>query len=223
MLRVGHGNWIWLPVRPPLLIPLRHLKPHLVLAPLTESFPSPPSSGFAMPTARRLTQLNESIDSSTPFMLVRPSAPVPSDVPLTRLGMSRGSRAIFQFYPENPDQLSLLTTAALKSGFTGGLLVDYPNSAKAKKYDCFPHLSCHLLSSSSMLPVASYPSFRSFLLRLGPSSPLHLFTVSSPHQSHPLHPAGISLSSLPAASPTRPCLEPSVRMARRPRRRGAAT
>jgi len=48
--------------------------------------------------------------------------------------MSRGSRAVFQFYPENVDQLTLLTGAALKAGFTGGLLVDYPNSAKAKKY-----------------------------------------------------------------------------------------
>jgi len=48
--------------------------------------------------------------------------------------MSRGSRAIFQFYPENPEQVELLTSAALRAGFTGGLLVDYPNSAKAKKY-----------------------------------------------------------------------------------------
>eukprot|EP01126_Amoeba_proteus_P044586 TRINITY_DN495_c0_g2_i3.p1 TRINITY_DN495_c0_g2~~TRINITY_DN495_c0_g2_i3.p1 ORF type:complete len:205 (+),score=48.62 TRINITY_DN495_c0_g2_i3:372-986(+) len=48
--------------------------------------------------------------------------------------MIRGGRCIFQFYPENPKQVELLTTAALKAGFTGGMLVDYPNSTKAKKY-----------------------------------------------------------------------------------------
>jgi len=48
--------------------------------------------------------------------------------------MARGSRCVFQFYPENTQQMELLTTSALKSGFTGGVLVDYPNSAKAKKY-----------------------------------------------------------------------------------------
>uniref|UniRef100_A0A6B2LCY1 Methyltransferase type 11 domain-containing protein n=1 Tax=Arcella intermedia TaxID=1963864 RepID=A0A6B2LCY1_9EUKA len=48
--------------------------------------------------------------------------------------MVRGGRAVFQFYPENSQQIELLTSAALRSGFTGGLLVDYPNSTKAKKY-----------------------------------------------------------------------------------------
>lgn len=28
----------------------------------------------------------------------------------------------------------MITSAAMKSGFTGGLVVDYPNSTKAKKY-----------------------------------------------------------------------------------------
>ena len=31
----------------------------------------------------------------------------------------------------------MLTTAALKNGFTGGVIVDYPNSKKAKKYFLF--------------------------------------------------------------------------------------
>lgn len=30
-------------------------------------------------------------------------------------------------------QLELITTQATKAGFTGGVVVDYPNSAKAKK------------------------------------------------------------------------------------------
>lgn len=48
--------------------------------------------------------------------------------------LSRGSRAIFQFYPESDDQVSFIMGIAQKAGFTGGLVVDYPNSRKAKKF-----------------------------------------------------------------------------------------
>ena len=48
--------------------------------------------------------------------------------------LGRGARAALQVYPENPQQMELLTTAAMRCGFTGGLVVDYPNSTKAKKY-----------------------------------------------------------------------------------------
>ena len=47
---------------------------------------------------------------------------------------SRGARAVFQFYPENSAQIEMITSQAMKSGFTGGILVDYPNSTKAKKF-----------------------------------------------------------------------------------------
>ncbi|ESO97985.1 hypothetical protein LOTGIDRAFT_182042 [Lottia gigantea] len=47
--------------------------------------------------------------------------------------MSRGAKAVFQLYPENSSQLELITFQAMKAGFTGGLVVDYPNSTKAKK------------------------------------------------------------------------------------------
>ncbi|RWS24545.1 uncharacterized protein B4U80_00862 [Leptotrombidium deliense] len=47
--------------------------------------------------------------------------------------LARGSRAVFQFYPENNDQVEMITQQAMKSGFTGGLVIDYPNSTKAKK------------------------------------------------------------------------------------------
>lgn len=48
--------------------------------------------------------------------------------------MARGSRCVFQFYPENPKQVEMIVGAALKAGFSGGLVVDYPNSTRAKKY-----------------------------------------------------------------------------------------
>lgn len=47
--------------------------------------------------------------------------------------LARGARAIFQFYPENSSQVELITQQAMRAGFTGGLVVDYPNSSKAKK------------------------------------------------------------------------------------------
>merc|ERR1712050_321456 len=47
--------------------------------------------------------------------------------------LARGSRAVFQLYPESSDQLELITQQSMKAGFTGGLVVDYPHSSKAKK------------------------------------------------------------------------------------------
>ena len=45
-----------------------------------------------------------------------------------------GARAVFQFYPSTPDQIDLIVSSAMECGFTGGLVIDYPNSKKAKKY-----------------------------------------------------------------------------------------
>ncbi len=43
------------------------------------------------------------------------------------------SRAVLQFYPTSDDQIQLITSIAQKAGFGGGVVVDYPNSKKAKK------------------------------------------------------------------------------------------
>nr|XP_034194519.1 probable 18S rRNA (guanine-N(7))-methyltransferase [Osmia lignaria] len=48
--------------------------------------------------------------------------------------LSRSARAVFQFYPENSEQIQLVTTQATRAGFYGGVVVDFPNSTKAKKY-----------------------------------------------------------------------------------------
>jgi len=47
--------------------------------------------------------------------------------------LSRGSRAVFQFYPENSAQVELITQQAIKAGFFGGVVVDFPHSTRAKK------------------------------------------------------------------------------------------
>jgi 18S rRNA (guanine1575-N7)-methyltransferase len=48
--------------------------------------------------------------------------------------LSRSARAVFQFYPENSEQMELVTAQAMKAGFYGGVVVDFPNSTKAKKF-----------------------------------------------------------------------------------------
>jgi len=48
--------------------------------------------------------------------------------------LARGARAVFQLYPESPEQLNILMIAAQKAGFNGGIVIDYPNSTKAKKF-----------------------------------------------------------------------------------------
>lgn len=53
--------------------------------------------------------------------------------PTAAVFQGRGTRAVFQFYPENEHQSALIMSLATKAGFNGGLVVDYPNSVKAKK------------------------------------------------------------------------------------------
>lgn len=40
---------------------------------------------------------------------------------------------MLQFYPSSDDQIELITSIAQKAGFGGGVVVDYPNSKKARK------------------------------------------------------------------------------------------
>lgn len=48
--------------------------------------------------------------------------------------LRRGAKAVLQFYPSTPEQVNMITKAAMKCGFGGGVVVDYPHSTKAKKY-----------------------------------------------------------------------------------------
>uniref|UniRef100_A0A6G1SEG1 18S rRNA (guanine-N(7))-methyltransferase n=1 Tax=Aceria tosichella TaxID=561515 RepID=A0A6G1SEG1_9ACAR len=47
--------------------------------------------------------------------------------------LTREGRAVFQFYPENAKQVELINQQALKAGFMGGIVIDNPESTKAKK------------------------------------------------------------------------------------------
>lgn len=48
--------------------------------------------------------------------------------------LARNARAVLQFYPENKKQADIIHKQATAAGFFGGLLIDYPNSSKAKKH-----------------------------------------------------------------------------------------
>ncbi|EEF34675.1 18S rRNA (guanine-N(7))-methyltransferase RID2 [Ricinus communis] len=47
--------------------------------------------------------------------------------------LGRGARAVFQVYPENLAQRELILRSAMHSGFSGGVVVDYPHSTKSRK------------------------------------------------------------------------------------------
>uniref|UniRef100_A0A3Q2YTB7 18S rRNA (guanine-N(7))-methyltransferase n=1 Tax=Hippocampus comes TaxID=109280 RepID=A0A3Q2YTB7_HIPCM len=64
--------------------------------------------------------------------------------------LSRGARAVFQLYPENSEQLELITSQAMRAGFSGGMVVDYPNSTKAKKF-----FLCLFAGVTGVLPKVS--------------------------------------------------------------------
>jgi len=48
--------------------------------------------------------------------------------------LSKGARAVLQIYPKNTEQATMISNAAMRVGFSGGLVVDFPHSTKAKKY-----------------------------------------------------------------------------------------
>lgn len=63
--------------------------------------------------------------------------------------LARGARAALQFYPDGPAQLEMISAAAMRAGFSGGLVVDYPHSTRAKKY-----FLCLMAGPPAVLPKA---------------------------------------------------------------------
>jgi len=48
--------------------------------------------------------------------------------------LKRGGKAVLQFYPETEGQSAAVMAEAKRAGFGGGIVVDYPESKKARKY-----------------------------------------------------------------------------------------
>ncbi|KAL0248633.1 hypothetical protein GEMRC1_003867 [Eukaryota sp. GEM-RC1] len=72
--------------------------------------------------------------------------------------LTRGASAVFQFYPENPQQMELITSCAMKAGFSGGLVVDNPTSSKAKKMFLVLHTTSKSLPSAVNEHIDSCPA-----------------------------------------------------------------
>jgi hypothetical protein len=64
---------------------------------------------------------------------------------------------VCQFYPETPPQLTMIKKAAMTCGFTGGIVIDYPNSTKAKKCELRASAAPPVFASGSLfgLPCRS--------------------------------------------------------------------
>jgi len=67
--------------------------------------------------------------------------------------LRKSARAVLQFYPETAEQAILISECATAVGFGGGIVVDYPNSAKAKKH--YLVLSCDRTSRKQLLKGAT--------------------------------------------------------------------
>ncbi|XP_024451926.1 18S rRNA (guanine-N(7))-methyltransferase RID2 isoform X4 [Populus trichocarpa] len=64
--------------------------------------------------------------------------------------LARGARAVFQMYPENIAQRELILRSAMHAGFAGGVVIDYPHSAKSRKE--YLVLTCGPPSLSTAVP-----------------------------------------------------------------------
>ncbi|URE00905.1 Methyltransferase involved in Williams-Beuren syndrome [Musa troglodytarum] len=64
--------------------------------------------------------------------------------------LARGARAVLQLYAENMDQSEMIMMYAMRAGFAGGIVVDWPHSSKARK--AYLVLTCGPPSVQSYLP-----------------------------------------------------------------------
>ncbi|XP_073056526.1 18S rRNA (guanine-N(7))-methyltransferase RID2-like isoform X2 [Primulina eburnea] len=64
--------------------------------------------------------------------------------------IARGARAVLQVYPENLAQRELILGFAMRAGFSGGVVVDFPHSTKSRKE--YLVLTCGPPSLRSAIP-----------------------------------------------------------------------
>lgn len=64
--------------------------------------------------------------------------------------LTRGARAVLQLYSENMNQSEMIMKAAMRAGFAGGVVVDFPHSTKARK--AYLVLTCGPSSLQTSLP-----------------------------------------------------------------------
>ncbi|CAK9326028.1 unnamed protein product [Citrullus colocynthis] len=73
--------------------------------------------------------------------------------------LARGARAVLQVYPENVHQRELILGFAMRAGFAGGVVVDYPHSARSRKE--YLVLTCGPPSISTTVPKGNDGDYES--------------------------------------------------------------
>ncbi|KAK8916149.1 hypothetical protein KSP39_PZI023350 [Platanthera zijinensis] len=64
--------------------------------------------------------------------------------------LTRGARAVLQLYSDNASQSEMIMKAAMRAGFAGGVVVDFPHSTRARK--TYLVLTCGSSSMQTSLP-----------------------------------------------------------------------
>ena len=107
----------------------REVKGDLLLADIGNGIPFRPGSFDACISVSVLQWLfnAESSNTSSHRRLSRFFASLYS-------ALKRGGKAVLQFYPETEGQSATVMAEAKRAGFGGGIVVDYPDSKKARKY-----------------------------------------------------------------------------------------
>lgn len=127
--RAGH-QWVGMDISQAMLeIAVEDTEGHLVLSDMGQGVPFRPGVFDACISISALQWLCNADKSSH-----NPVARLRRFFQTLYACLSGNARAVFQFYPENPAQLNLISSTALRCGFNGGVLVDFPHSSKARKY-----------------------------------------------------------------------------------------
>jgi 18S rRNA (guanine1575-N7)-methyltransferase len=94
---------------------------------------SPPLLKILLPTPCSISVLQWLLNAETSHPTSSPPHRLTRFFTTLHSALRNPSRAVLQFYPTSDDQIQLITSIAQRAGFGGGLVVDYPNSKKARK------------------------------------------------------------------------------------------
>ena len=95
--------------------------------------PVPPAHIFFLLPMRSISVLQWLLNAETSHPTSSPPHRLTRFFTTLHSALRNPARAVLQFYPTSDDQVQLITSIAQKAGFGGGVVVDYPNSKKARK------------------------------------------------------------------------------------------
>lgn len=124
----GHRTGLWLSTR-------KLRRRHQVRASERDSSHPPPTQTLSKNKihARSISVLQWLLNAETSHPTSSPPHRLTRFFTTLHTALRNPSRAVLQFYPTSDDQVQLITSIAQRAGFGGGVVVDYPNSKKARK------------------------------------------------------------------------------------------